>query len=148
MNVVILGCGRVGSGLAKMLSEEGQDVAVIDKNRDSFRRLGTDFKGKTIGGMGIDQDILKKAGIEKADVFVAATNGDNTNAMSSQIAQEIFNVPIVITRIYDPLREQTFKELGLNTICPTTIGIALMKNMILNKEINTKKICEMIEEVI
>ena len=148
MKIVILGCGRVGSGLAKQLSEEGNDVSIVDKNRDAFRRLGDDFKGKTVGGLGIDRDILKKAGIETADVFIAATNGDNTNVMSSQIAKEIFNVPVVITRIYDPLREETYRALGLNTICPTTIGIAIMKDMILNKEINTERICKMLKEII
>lgn len=146
MNVIILGCGRVGSGIARLLSEEGHNVSVIDKDRNSFRRLGKNFKGKPIGGLGIDQDILKKAGIEEANVFIAVTNGDNTNVMASQIAKEIFNVPIVITRIYDPLREKSYRELGLNTICPTTVGVAMIKDMILNKGITTEKIVQIIEE--
>lgn len=146
MNIVILGCGRVGSTLAKLFSEEGHNVTVIDKDRSSFRRLGKNFKGETVGGLGIDQDILKKAGIEKANIFIAVTNGDNTNVMASQIAKEIFNVPIVITRIYDPLREKSYRELGLNTICPTTIGVTIIKNMILNKEITTERIVRLIEE--
>lgn len=147
MNIVILGCGRVGALLATSLCEEGHSVSVIDKNREAFKRLGSSFTGKVVSGLGIDQDILKEAGIEKADVFVAATNGDNTNIMSSQIAKEIFNVPIVITRIYDPLREETFRELGLNTICPTTIGVTVMKDMILNQDINTQRVCKAIEEM-
>jgi trk system potassium uptake protein TrkA len=146
MNILILGCGRVGSELAKLLSKEGNNVTVVDKDRNSFRRLGKNFKGKTVGGMGIDQDILKKAGIEKANIFIAVTNGDNTNVMASQIAKEIFNVPIVITRIYDPLRAESYREMGLNTFCPTKIGVTIVKNMILNKELTTEKIVKLIEE--
>lgn len=148
MNIVILGCGRVGALLATILCEEGHNVSVVDKNREAFRRLSCNFTGKVVGGLGIDQDILKQAGIEKAQAFVAATNGDNTNVMASQIAKEIFNVPIVIARIYDPLREETFRELGLNTICPTTIGVTIMKDMILNQDISTERVCKAIEEIV
>ncbi|MBI2845146.1 MAG: TrkA family potassium uptake protein, partial [Chloroflexi bacterium] len=105
MRVVILGCGRVGSHLAKMLVAAGHQVAIIDKNSAAFNRLPSDFPANMVLGNGIDEDVLKRAGIEKADAFVATTNGDNTNVMSSQIAKEIFGVKKVIARIYDPLRE-------------------------------------------
>ena len=124
MHVVILGCGRVGAQLANTLDAEGHDVTIIDRNSDQFRRLESDFGGTAIVGTGIDQDNLRRAGIERADYFVAVTNGDNTNVMAAQIAKAVFEVPHVITRIYDPVREETYRNLGLETYCPTTLGTA------------------------
>ncbi|MFA5338299.1 MAG: NAD-binding protein [Candidatus Omnitrophota bacterium] len=98
MYVIIVGCGRVGSELAKLLSNEGHDVVVIDKSPSSFDRLGGTFNGITLVGNGFDQDLLKSAGIEKADAFCTVTNGDNTNLISAQVAKKIFNVPKVIAR--------------------------------------------------
>ncbi len=121
MNFVILGCGRVGSRMALTLDSMGHNVAIIDKSADAFKRLPNSFKGQAIVGVGIDEDVLKSAGIEQADVFAAVTNGDNTNIMASQIAKEIFNVERVIARIYDPIREGTYHTLGLETVCPTTL---------------------------
>ncbi len=121
MNFVILGSGRVGSRLATLLDKMGHQVAIIDKNADAFKRLPMSFKGQSIIGVGIDEDVLKSAGIEQADVFAAVTNGDNTNIMASQIAKEVFQVKRVIARIYDPIREATYHALGLETICPTTL---------------------------
>ncbi len=133
MRVIILGCGRVGAKLATILDSEGHDVTIIDLHSDQFRRLGTDFKGTAMVGTGIDEDVLPRAGIEQADAYVAVTNGDNTNIMSSQIARAIFNVPKVITRIYDPVREDTYRALGLETICPTTIGALTIKRALEGK---------------
>jgi trk system potassium uptake protein TrkA len=121
MKFVILGCGRVGSRLATMLDMMGHDVAIIDKSQESFKRLPSSYNGQAIIGVGIDEDVLRSAGIEHADVFAAVTNGDNTNIMASEIAKELFNVPRVLARIYDPLREETYHTLGLETICPTTL---------------------------
>ncbi len=121
MRFVILGCGRVGSRLATMLDHMGHTVAIVDRTADAFKRLPTNFKGQSIVGIGIDEDVLRSAGIEQADVFAAVTNGDNTNIMASQVAKELFQVPRVIARIYDPLREETYHALGLETICPTTL---------------------------
>lgn len=126
MKVVILGCGRVGSTLARSLDAEGHHVTVIDRNQQQFQRLGADFGGATVRGTGIDEDVLRRAGIEEADVFVAVTNGDNTSIMASQIVQEIFEVPHVVTRIYDPVREQLYRSLGLDTVCPTTLIAGLV----------------------
>ena len=130
MLVLILGCGRVGARLANVLDGEGHDVRVIDGNADSFRRLAQDFKGQTIVGQGIDDDTLRRAGIEKADVFAAVTNDDNTNIMASQMAKVLHNVPKVITRIYDPIREETYQTLGLETVCPTALGAQMIEEML------------------
>ena len=121
MNFVILGCGRVGARLATELDRAKHTVAIIDLNKDAFKRLPSDFGGTVVRGMGIDEDVLREAGIEQADVFAAVTNGDNTNIMASQVAKEIFRVPRVLARIYDPVREDTYHALGLDTICPTTL---------------------------
>ena len=134
MNVIILGCGRIGSTLAMSMARDGHNVVIIDRNNDAFRRLGPEFSGKTVLGNGIDDTVLRKAGIEKADAFVAATNGDNTNIMSVQIAKERFHVPKLITRIYDPIRACAYRELGIETICTTVIGAKLMKDYLMGKE--------------
>ena len=131
MKVVILGCGRVGSTLATMLDRAGHTVAVIDQSSDAFQRLSPEFGGETIVGNGVDEDVLIRAGIKDADAFVAVTNGDNRNIMASQIAKEIFRVKKVMCRIYDPIREQTYHELGLDTMCPTTIGAQMFFDALL-----------------
>lgn len=135
MNVIILGCGRIGSTLARSLSGDGHNVSIIDKSSEAFRRLGPDFGGNMIVGNGIDDAVLKRAGIEKADSFVAVTNGDNTNIMSVQIAKVKFKVPKVVTRIYDPIRACAYRELGIETICTTIIGARLIKDYVLGKEL-------------
>src|SRR5581483_2550163 len=122
MFVVIMGCGRVGARLAQLLTKAGHEVTILDVNDAAFNRLGADFLGTTLLGNGIDMDVLRRAGIERADAFVAATQGDNRNIMASQIAQKIFRVPRVVTRIYDPIRSDTFAELGLHAISPTVLG--------------------------
>ncbi len=130
MKIVILGCGRVGAALATQLEQAGHTVAIIDSSSDAFQRLSPKFKGERFVGNGVDEDVLKRAGIETADAFAAVTNGDNRNIMASQIAREIFHIKKVVCRIYDPLRESTFRELGLETICPTTIISGMVFDMI------------------
>lgn len=125
-SVVILGCGRVGSTLAKQFSLEGHAVTIIDLTSDAFRRLGLKFKGQKIVGMGLDQDTLKKAKLRRSDLFIAVTQGDNTNIMAAQIAKEVFEVPKVLARIYDPIRSQAYRELGIHTFCTTTLAASLM----------------------
>jgi trk system potassium uptake protein TrkA len=122
VKIVILGCGRVGSTLATMLDLAGHKVSIIDYTSDAFQRLSPDFGGETILGNGVDEEVLVRAGIKEADAFVAVTNGDNRNIMSSQIAKEIFRVKKVMCRIYDPIREEIYHELGLETISPTKVG--------------------------
>jgi len=128
--IVIMGCGRTGARLASMLDAAGHNVTVLDVDAYSFRRLSAEFKGKALVGNGIDQEALKKAGIEGAEVFIAVTQGDNRNIMAAQIAKHIFNVPRVICRIYDPLRQEIFQTLGLETISPTTIFAEIMKQKV------------------
>ena len=120
MRVVIVGCGRVGARLASQLDHGGHEVAVVDTNEDAFRRLDPEFRGTTILGTGIDEDVLIEAGIEGADGFVSVTNGDNRNIMAAQVARKRFSIPSVVCRIYDPIRADTYRSLGYTTICPTT----------------------------
>ncbi len=127
MKVVIMGSGRVGAQLAALLDVDGHQVTVLDTDTYSFRRLPPDFGGTALVGNGLDQTALKKAGIEEADVFVAVTQGDNRNVMAAQIAQHIFNVPKVICRIYDPLRQELYQTLGIEAISPTTIFARILK---------------------
>ncbi len=128
MKVVIMGCGRVGSTLATLMDQAGHRVTVIDSNSDAFQRLASDFKGEKIAGNGVDEEILRRAGIETADAFAAVTNGDNRNIMASQIAKEIFTIKKVVCRIYDPIRDSTYREMGMETICPTLVGAEMLFN--------------------
>jgi trk system potassium uptake protein TrkA len=122
MFIIIMGCGRVGARLASLLAQRGHEVTVLDVNSAAFSRLDSSFNGTTLLGNGVDLDVLRRAGIEHADAFVAATQGDNRNIMASQIAKHMFKVPRVVTRIYDPIRSDTFAALGLDAISPTVIG--------------------------
>jgi len=122
MNVIIMGCSRVGARLAGLLDAAGHKVTILDVSTYSFRRIPSGFGGEALIGSGIDQDALLKAGIEKADVFVSVTQGDNRNVMAAQIAKHIYGVPRVVCRIYDPIREEMYQDLGLETISPTKMG--------------------------
>ena len=126
MRYLIVGCGRVGSTLAKRLAREGHDVTVVDENSSSFRRVGRDFPGKLVLGTGIDVDVLRRAGAETADGFAAVTQGDNRNIMAALIAQQHFKIPRVVARIYDPERSYMYRDFGISTVCPTTVGARLM----------------------
>lgn len=105
-------------------------MTVIDRNPASFAKLGREYGGQMVVGTGIDEDVLKKAGIEKANAFVAVTNGDNTNAMAAQIAKHVFKVPHVVARMYDPIREETYQLLGLQTVCSTVMGAEKIREMV------------------
>jgi len=131
VKIVILGCGRVGATLANIMDQAGHNVSVIDYSSDAFQRLHPDFSGETIVGNGVDEEVLMRAGIQNADAFAAVTNGDNRNIMASQIAKDIFHVKKVVCRIYDPIRESTYHELGLETICPTIVGAKLISEALL-----------------
>ncbi|KGA04264.1 MAG: potassium transporter TrkA [actinobacterium acIB-AMD-6] len=111
-----MGCGRVGSTLAVDLQKAGHTVAVIDQNREAFRRLGADFNGRTVAGVGFDRDTLLEAGIEKADAFAAVSNGDNSNILAARVARENFGVKNVVARIYDPGRAEIYQRLGIPTV--------------------------------
>ncbi len=130
MKIVIMGCGRVGAQIASLLEQDGHEITILDIDAYSFRRLPPDFSGTALLGNGMDEEVLKRAGIEQADVFVAMTQGDNRNVMAAQIAKHIFNVPRVISRIYDPLRQEMYDTLGLEAFSPTTIFAQLVKDKI------------------
>ena len=134
MNIVILGSGRVGSALARLMYREGHQVTIIDLQSEAFRRLGTKFRGNRIVGNGIDEDVLKRAGIETADVFVAVTQGDNRNIMAAQIAKHVFKVNKVLARIYDPVRADRYRQMGITTLCTTTVASGLMRDFINSDE--------------
>jgi trk system potassium uptake protein TrkA len=116
LHFVVVGCGRVGSSLARILVGEGHTVAVIDKQAKAFRRLGEDFAGRTIQGVGFDRDRLQEAGVEEAAALAAVTNGDNSNIMVARTAREVFGIERVIARIYDPRRAAIYEKLGIPTI--------------------------------
>lgn len=130
MNIVIMGCGRVGARLAGLLDIEGHGVTILDIETYSFRRLPSEFAGTALVGDGMDEEVLKKAGIEKADAFVAVTEADNHNIMAAQIARHLFNVPKVLCRIYDPLRRELFNSLGIESLSPTTTFAQMLKDKI------------------
>jgi trk system potassium uptake protein TrkA len=137
MYVVIVGCGRVGSQLAKLLSQEGHNVVIIDKNPQAFARLGDGFNGQTLVGNGFDLELLKEAGIEKADAFCALTNGDNTNLVSAQVAKKIFKVPKVIARVYDPQRAHIYHFLGLDVVSGTVLFAAMIRDKIIESKFSS-----------
>ncbi len=137
MYVIIVGCGRVGSELAKLLSAEGHNVVVIDNNPVAFDRLGGTFNGLTLLGNGFSLSLLKQAGIEKADAFCAVTDGDNTNLVSAQAAKKIFKVPKVIARVYDPQRAHIYKALGLDIISGTMLFAAMLRDKIIESRFSS-----------
>lgn len=130
MNVVIMGCSRVGAQLATIMDAEGHKVTVLDIDPFSFRKLPPSFKGTALVGSGLDEEALKKAGIENANIFIAVTQGDNRNVMACQIAKHIYNVPQVVCRIYDPIREEMYRNLGLKTVSPTKVVAKLLRDQI------------------
>jgi trk system potassium uptake protein TrkA len=122
MKTIIMGCGRIGSQLSELMSIQGHDVVVIDHDANATGRLGPKFRGRVVQGLGFDRDVLIKAGIEQADAFVASSSSDNANIVAARIARNIFRVPRVVARLYDPLRAEVYQRLGLITISSTTWG--------------------------
>lgn len=120
-NVIIVGCGRVGSQLANMLSDNGDNVCCIDRSADAFANLGRNFNGTTLQGVGFDEDVLDKAGIEDCDVLAAVTQHDNANLMCAEVANRIFDVPHVIARLYNPDHANTYSQLGIDYVCGTAL---------------------------
>jgi trk system potassium uptake protein TrkA len=131
VKAIVIGCGRVGSQVAKNLDEEGWEVVAIDQNEEVLNRLGEAWEGGFLVGHAMDIDLLRRAGIEDADAVVISTNGDNTNLVVGQIAQNRFKVPMVIVRILDPARAALYQELGLNIICPTKTAIETLTARVL-----------------
>ena len=138
MQIVIMGCGRVGAQLANILSVDGHKVSIIDQDPKSFKRLGKSFKGEKILGFGYDKGVLKKAGIENADAFASVTQGDNRNIVGALVAKREYRVPIVVARIYDPIRAIAYNRLGITTISPTRWGANKIKELICFSNISTQ----------
>jgi trk system potassium uptake protein TrkA len=134
MKVVIMGCGRVGARMAETLDEQGHDVVVMDVRSEAFRRLPADFGGQKVVGNGMDGPALERAGIERADAFVAVTQGDNRNYFASQMAHEVYGVRRVLCRSYDPIRGEILAQTGIETFSPTTIGARIMLSMLLGDD--------------
>jgi len=132
--VVIVGCGRLGSFLANSLSREGYSVVVIDKSEEAFEALTAEYSGFRIEGNATEAAVLRQAKIDKADIVIATTHDDNLNLMVAQVAMEIFNVKKVIARVFDPKRERIYKEIGIDTVCPTIISGNAFLRTILNQE--------------
>lgn len=134
MRVLIMGCGRVGAGLATHLADEGHAVTIVDPDAFAFRRLLPQFQGRRLVGSGTDDRTLIEAGIERADVFVALASGDNRNILASQKAKHMYDVDTVVTRVKDPLRAELFGRLGLRTFSPTKVGIELAAEAIFGSD--------------
>ncbi len=122
MKIIIMGCGRVGSQVSHLLVRHGHEVTVIDHDANALARLGVDFKGKVVRGLGFDKNVLLEAGVETAEGFIAASSSDNANIVAARIARNIFRVPRVVARLYDPVRAEVYQRLGLTTISSTAWG--------------------------
>jgi len=137
MKVIIVGCGKLGSGLAINLANKGHKITVIDTNAEAFKLLGKDFNGETIVGVGFDRDVLEKAHIRKADAIVASSKSDEANALIGRISKNVYKVPRVISRLYDPRRAQIYSALGIQTISTTTWGINRATEMLSYNQIDS-----------
>jgi trk system potassium uptake protein TrkA len=130
MRIIIIGCGHTGAGLARELSLAGHAVTVVDSNAAAFERLGPSFKGEMIMGVGFDRDVLLRAGIERADGLGAVTSSDETNVVTARVAREVFHVPKVVARVYDPRKAEIYRRLGLQTISPVSFGIQRLAELL------------------
>lgn len=138
MHIIVIGCGKVGATFAAVLAEDGHDVVIVDNDSNAFKNLDPDFNGITLTGVPIDQDVLKQCGIRNADALAAVTPDDNVNIMVCQMAKEIFKVPKVVARIYNPAREYVFHQFGLQTLCPTNITVDVIKSMLIDQPAVTR----------
>ena len=130
MYIIVAGCGKIGANLVKTLSNDGHDVVVIDPNEENFAQLENGTNCLTITGMPIDEDVLKSAGIERADALLAVTSDDNVNIMTAQIASQLYHVPHVVTRVYDPEKDEVLRHMGLTTVCPTMLTVAKISSLL------------------
>jgi trk system potassium uptake protein TrkA len=137
MKIIVMGCGRVGSSVSRLFARIGHEVTVIDHlDPSALVRLGTDFKGRVIRGIGFDRDVLIEAGIESAEAFVAASSSDNANIVAARTARNVFRVPRVVARLYDPLRAEVYQRLGLMTISTTTWGAERILEVITHTDLD------------
>jgi trk system potassium uptake protein TrkA len=137
MKVIVMGCGRVGSQISNLLAQRGHRVTVIDhRDADAANRLGPDFKGHILHGLGFDQQILLEAGIKSTDAFIAASASDNANIVAARIARNVFRVPKVVARMYDPRRAEIYQRLGLMTISSTELGVRQIYEMVTHSDLD------------
>ena len=136
MYIIIAGCGKIGANLVKTLSTDGHDVVVIDPNEENFAQLENGTNCLTITGMCIDEDVLKSAGIERADALLAVTSDDNVNIMTAQIASQLYHVSHVVTRVYDPEKAEVLRQMGLTIVCPTMLTVAKIGSLLGETEEN------------
>jgi trk system potassium uptake protein TrkA len=132
MKILIVGCGRVGARLAARLEQSGNEVTVIDIKRDAFERLGASFSGPTLQGSGLDVEVLKRAKVEQSDIVLALTGGDNRNLMVAQMVKIQYKVTRAVARIHDPVRAAKYRELGVETLCTTTVIEGLLEHYVHN----------------
>lgn len=137
MKIIVMGCGRVGSQASQLLVKMGHEVIVIDHDTNAFARLGPDFKGRIVRGIGFDRNTLLEAGVETAEAFVAASSSDNANIIAARIARNIFHVPRVVARLYDPLRAEIYQRLGLTTISTTGWGAERIVEVVTHTDLDT-----------
>jgi len=130
MNVIIIGSGRVGSSIAKLLQAEGWDVTVIDEKEEALSRLGANWPGGFVVGHGMDTEILHRAGVEDADAVVVATNGDNTNIVIGQVVKKRYGIDCVVVRVLDPARAEFYAQRGMLTVCPTQTAISVLADAV------------------
>jgi trk system potassium uptake protein TrkA len=136
MKVIVMGCGRVGEQVARLLDSEGNEVAVIDYDPTALARLGPNFKGRRVRGVGFDRDVLLEAGIQDADAFAATSSSDNANIIAARIARNVFQVPRVVARLYDPRRAEIYRRLGLVTISSTTWGAEKLRELLTHSDLD------------
>src|SRR5512144_1143995 len=140
MNIIIMGCGRVGSQVSQLLVKQGHQVTVIDHDANALARLGTEFKGKLVRGLGFDKNVLLEAGVETAEGFVAASSSDNANIVAARIARNIFRVPRVVARLYDPVRAEVYQRLGLTTISSTQWGAERIVEVVTHTDLDVMQV--------
>jgi trk system potassium uptake protein len=130
MKIIVIGCGRVGAKLAQLLSQKGNQIVVIDNDPAAFERLGKGFKGSTVVGVGFDRDILIAAGIERADGLAAVMESDEANVIAARIAMQMFRVPRVVARVYEPRKAEIYRRLGIQTLSPVSIGVEYFADLL------------------
>lgn len=140
MNIIIMGCGRVGSQVSQLLVRHGHAVTVIDHDANALAKLGKDFKGKVIQGLGFDKNVLLDAGVETAEGFVATSSSDNANIVAARIARNIFRVPRVVARLYDPVRAEVYQRLGLTTISSTQWGAERIVEVVTHSDLDVLQV--------
>lgn len=140
MKIIIMGCGRVGLQVSHLLIRQGHEVTVIDHDANALARLGADFKGKVVRGVGFDRNILLEAGVETAEGFVAASSSDNANIVAARTARTIFHVPRVVARLYDPVRAEVYQRLGLTTISSTSWGAEKIVEVVTHTDLDVLQV--------